>query len=88
MLIPIEVLRDQNITDFAKVLYAQIADQCLTGDGFCRQTNSDLAEIFHKDKLTISRAISQLVNAGHINYQIDKEGGNIRLLWIDFPFLP
>lgn len=88
MLIPIEVLRDQNITDFAKVLYAQIADQCLIGDGYCRQTNGDLADIFNKDKATISRAISQLVKAGHINQQIDKEAGNIRLLWIDFPFLP
>lgn len=88
MLIPLEVLQDRSITDFAKVIYAEIADQCLQGDGFCRLSNGQFSGIFGKDKRTVSRAISQLVNAGHINYKIDKEGVNIRLLWIDFPFLP
>lgn len=60
------------ITDFAKILFSEIT-ALSNKNGFCTAKNSYFCEVFDKKPRTVSRAISQLQNAGFLTVEITKD---------------
>jgi DNA-binding Lrp family transcriptional regulator len=55
---------NEDLSDFAKVLYAEIYTYNLIGE--TRIKNSDIADMYHKSKVTVSRAIAELILSGSV----------------------
>lgn len=75
IVIPTHILSDLNVSQTAKLLYGVI-DSFQRRTGVCFATNDRLAqELANCDKRTVSRAISELKDAGHIVIDNSKEPG-------------
>lgn len=68
-ILPAEVRYNKEITDFAKILYAEFMALSNTY-GYCFATNKYFAELYNKDADTISRAVTQLRRCGFIKVDI------------------
>jgi hypothetical protein len=79
--IPANVRYDPSLPANAKLLYGEITALC-SEKGFCWASNNYFAKLYNKDKGTISRWISQLIDQGYIQTEVDKEDGNKRKLWL------
>ncbi len=79
--IPASVRYDPSLSANAKLLYGEITALC-SEKGFCWASNSYFAKLYEKDGRTISRWISQLIEKGYIQAEIDKEKGNQRQLFL------
>lgn len=78
-IIPADVRYSELLSANAKLLYGEIT--CLSQkEGYCFATNDYFAKLYKKDGGTISRWVSELVNAGFVTSLIDVEAGNKRRL--------
>lgn len=73
-IIPAPILCCADISDFAKILYAQIAGLAQK-DGYCWASNKYLGKLFGKHPITISRVLSELQKAAFIKI-IQNENDN------------
>ena len=84
MIIGIHVFHDRNLSDNSKLVYAHIIASCLNSkDGFCKDTDAEVAKVLGKSKTVIKNSIQQLIEQKHINCEVI---GDIRLTWVDFPY--
>ena len=79
--IPADVRYDPSLPANAKLLYGEITALC-NEKGFCWASNNYFAKLYNKDKGTVSRWISQLIDQGYVQTEVDKEDGNKRKLWL------
>lgn len=68
-ILPAEVRYNKDITDFAKILYAEFMALSNTY-GYCFATNKYFAELYDRDADTVSRAVTQLRRCGFIKVDI------------------
>lgn len=79
--IPAPVLYSKDLTNFQKLLYANIS--ALTNkDGYCFASNEYFSDLFGTTIETISRAISGIAKAGFVMIEIDKKAGNVRKIYL------
>jgi DNA-binding transcriptional ArsR family regulator len=79
--IPAPVRYDESLSSSAKLFYGELT--ALSKKlGYCWATNQYFVDLYKVDKDTISRWISQLTDAGHIEVSIDKKKGNSRTIRI------
>ncbi len=68
-IIPAEIKYNRDITDFAKILYGEIMS--LSNDkGYCYATNQYFADLYGKDKDTISKTVASLKTIGVVSVEI------------------
>lgn len=70
-ILPAVVRYDSEITDFSKVLFAEIT-ALSNKNGYCNASNSTIAKNFGKSKTTISTALSLLDEKGYIKVEIER----------------
>lgn len=68
-ILPAEVRYNKDITDFAKILYAEFMALSNTY-GYCFATNKYFAELYNKDADTISKTVTQLRRFGFIKVEL------------------
>jgi len=76
--IPGRVRYNTNLTDFAKLLYAEIYTYNLIGE--TRIKNSDIAEMYGKTKVTVSRAIAELKKEHLITIKGERNDREMRVI--------
>ncbi len=79
--LPGKVRYCKDLGDFSKILYAEIYTYNLVGE--TRIKNSDVADMYGKTKITVSRAISELKRSGMIRIEGQRDQREIRV--IDYP---
>jgi len=79
--LPGRIRYNKDISDFAKIMYAEIYTYNLIGE--CRIKNKEVASMFGKTVVTISRAISELHNIGAIVISGERDLREIRV--VDYP---
>lgn len=78
-IIPATVRYDRNITPNAKLLYAEIT--ALTNEkGYCWASNEYFARLYNVSKVSISKWIKQLVEAGYVRSEMGYEEGSPNIL--------
>lgn len=85
---PATVRYCKNISQGAKLLYGEIT-ALSNKHGFCWASNMYFANLYGKDKNTISRWIQELKDENFIFTEVDKSKGNRRKMWVSgtIPFL-
>jgi len=79
--VPAEVRYDADLTEFEKLLYAEII--ALTDKtGYCWASNNYFAKLFEKTPSHISRSISNLNQLGYVCVIVDSDKGNTRRIEI------
>ena len=83
LMITYDVLKDKNLTDFQKMLYAAIIGLCKE-KGYCYARNEYFEKLFEKKTDTISKGIGKLVELGYLSRKIiyKKEFDAIEGKWI------
>ncbi|HJH55079.1 MAG TPA: helix-turn-helix domain-containing protein [Brachyspira hyodysenteriae] len=83
--IPASVRYDKNLKPLAKLLYGEITALC-NEKGYCWASNGYFAELYGVDNKTISRAIQQLEECGHIKCVYDKtqQNNDKRKIFIEY----
>jgi uncharacterized phage protein (TIGR02220 family) len=79
--IPSDIFFDKNLSDKAKLLFGLVANFC-NKYGKCFVSNKHLGETLDRSESTISRLVSELVDAGYLNSIVDKNDSNKRTLTI------
>lgn len=76
---------DKNLKPLAKLLYGEITALC-NEKGYCWASNSYFAELYGVNNKTISRAIQQLEECGHIKCVYDKtqQNNDKRRIFIEY----
>ncbi len=84
--IPASVRYDNNLKPLAKLLYGEITALC-NEKGYCWASNGYFAELYEVSNDTISRAIKQLEECGHIKCVYDKtqQNNDKRRIFIEYP---
>jgi uncharacterized phage protein (TIGR02220 family) len=77
--IPSDIFFDKNLSDKSKLLFGLVANFC-NKYGKCFVSNKHLGETLDRSESTISRLISELVDAGYLNSIVDKNDSNKRTL--------
>jgi uncharacterized phage protein (TIGR02220 family) len=77
--IPSDIFFDKNLSDKAKLLFGLVANFC-NKYGKCFVSNKHLGETLDRSESTISRLVSELVDAGYLNSIVDKNDSNKRTL--------
>lgn len=81
-IIPASVRYDKRLKPNAKLLYGEITALC-NKEGFCWADNAYFAHLYQVDRVTISRWISSLENAGYLMVEHFQDKGNTRKIFID-----
>lgn len=68
-----EVRYDTKLGNFSKILYAEISALC-NKEGYCWATNNYFADLFDVTSITVTRAITQLVQTGYIIRELENLG--------------
>lgn len=76
--IPAEVRYDKNLSDKAKLLYAELT-AAANSFGMCEESNDILAYLLCSDERTITRAITKLVEAGYVERVIYHKKRTLKL---------
>lgn len=80
-ILPACVRYDKKISDGAKLLFAEIT-ALSNKEGYCWATNEYFADVLGKHKNSISRLVSELSNAKHINLKmVNNENGTSRKIY-------
>jgi hypothetical protein len=80
-LLPAKVRYCQDVSDFAKVLFAEVT-ALSNKNGFCNAKNSTFAELFGKSETTISKTLSILDKAEFIKVDIERNSsGTFRKIY-------
>ena len=84
--IPASVRYDKNLKAISKLLYGEITALC-NEKGYCWASNGYFAELYEVSNDTISRAIKQLEECGHIKCVYDKtqQNNDKRRIFIPYP---
>ena len=84
--IPASVRYDKNLKPISKLLYGEITALC-NEKGYCWASNGYFAELYEVSNDTISRAIKQLEECGHIKCVYDKtqQNNDKRRIFISYP---
>lgn len=84
--IPANVRYNKNLKPLAKLLYGEITALC-NEKGYCWASNGYFAELYEVSNDTISRAIKQLEECGHIKCVYDKtqQNNDKRRIFIEYP---
>jgi len=77
--IPSDIFFDKNVSDKAKLLFGLVANFC-NKYGKCFVSNKYLGEVLDRSEGTISRLVSELVEAGYLKSIVDKKNANKRTL--------
>ena len=72
---------DKSLSDKAKLLHAEIT-ALSNKSGFCSAGNQYFANLYGVAPQSISRLISQLQKAGHVQVKINQEKGNQRRIYL------
>jgi uncharacterized phage protein (TIGR02220 family) len=77
--IPSDIFFDKNVSDKAKLLFGLVANFC-NKYGKCYVSNKYLGEVLDRSEGTISRLVSELVEAGYLKSIVDKKDANKRTI--------
>ncbi len=81
-IIPTDVrLKYSDIPPIAKLLYGEITALC-NEKGYCLASDKYFAELYDKSIATVSGWIRRLKEEGFIRYELDRENGNTRKIYI------
>jgi DNA-binding transcriptional regulator YhcF (GntR family) len=69
-----EVRYDNQLGNFSKLLYAEISALC-NKEGYCWASNNYFAALYEVKELTVTRAITQLVERGYLIRELNNVGG-------------
>jgi|TARA_R110000744_G_scaffold346129_1_gene451632 hypothetical protein len=69
-----EVRYDHDLGNFSKLLYAEISALC-NKEGYCWASNNYFAALYEVKELTVTRAITQLVERGYLIRELNNVGG-------------
>jgi len=72
--IPAEIRYDKKLSNFSKLLYAEISALC-NKEGYCWANNNYFSKLYCVSNLTITRAITQLVEVGYIQRELENING-------------
>ena len=78
-IIPANVRYDESLTPNAKLLYGEITALC-NERGYCWATNGYFAELYNVSKVSVSKWIGNLKDAGYINIEMEQDGGTKQIL--------
>lgn len=82
--IPAFVRYNKALADFDKLLYGEIA-ALTNANNYCWASNKYFARVFSKSERSITRSVTNLINAGVISSHIDPKDGNTRILTLKTP---
>lgn len=84
-IIPANVRYDKRLTLLSRLLYGEITALC-NEKGYCWASNSYFAELYEVNNKTISRAVQQLEECGHIKCVYDKtqQNNDKRKIFIEY----
>lgn len=74
-LIPISILRDNNLTSLEKLLLIEIISLCKQR-GYCRATNKYFSNINNVSRKTISKSINNIASCNYIKIEYDNKNLN------------
>tara|TARA_R110001599_G_scaffold7417_2_gene36310 strand:+ start:3677 stop:4360 length:684 start_codon:yes stop_codon:yes gene_type:complete len=69
-----EVRYDNRLGNFSKLLYAEISALC-NKEGYCWANNNYFSSLYDVKNITVTRAISQLVEAGYVQRELENVNG-------------
>lgn len=78
-IIPANVRYDESLTPNAKLLYGEITALC-NERGYCWATNGYFAELYNVSKVSVSKWIGNLKDAGYISIEMEQDGGTKQIL--------
>ena len=78
-IIPANVRYDESLTPNAKLLYGEITALC-NEKGYCWATNGYFAELYNVSKVSISKWIGSLKDAGYVSIEIEQDRGTKQIL--------
>lgn len=78
-IIPANVRYDESLTPNAKLLYGEITALC-NEKGYCWATNRYFAELYNVSKVSISKWIGSLKDAGYVSIEMEQDGGTKQIL--------
>jgi len=79
--IPADVRYHPDLPPNAKLLYGEITALC-SREGYCWAQNPYFADLYRTHRVTISKWIRALADAGFIRVEIDKQAGNLRRIYL------
>ena len=80
-IIPADVRYHPDLPPNAKLLYGEITALC-SREGYCWAQNPYFADLYKTHRITISKWIRALADAGFIRVEIDKQAGNLRRIYL------
>lgn len=78
-IIPANVRYDESLTPNAKLLYGEITALC-NEKGYCWATNGYFAELYNVSKVSISKWIGSLKDAGYVSVEMEQDRGTKQIL--------
>tara|TARA_R100001163_G_C5065592_1_gene203600 strand:+ start:2516 stop:3220 length:705 start_codon:yes stop_codon:yes gene_type:complete len=78
-IIPANVRYDESLTPNAKLLYGEITALC-NERGYCWATNGYFAELYNVSKVSVSKWIGNLKDAGYISIEMEQDKGTKQIL--------
>lgn len=78
-IIPANVRYDESLTPNAKLLYGEITALC-NEKGYCWATNGYFAELYSVSKVSISKWIGSLKDAGYVSIEMEQDRGTKQIL--------
>lgn len=78
-IIPANVRYDESLTPNAKLLYGEITALC-NEKGYCWATNGYFAELYNVSKVSISKWIGSLKDAGYVSIEMEQDKGTKQIL--------
>lgn len=69
LMLTYDVLTDERLTDFEKILYSAITGLCRK-EGYCWASNAYIAKMLNKSESRVKDSISKLVNLGYLKREI------------------
>ena len=78
-IIPANVRYDESLTPNAKLLYGEITALC-NEKGYCWATNGYFAELYNVSKVSISKWIGSLKDAGYVSIEMEQDRGTKQIL--------
>ena len=78
-IIPANVRYDESLTPNAKLLYGEITALC-NEKGYCWATNGYFEELYNVSKVSISKWIGSLKDAGYVSIEMEQDRGTKQIL--------
>tara|TARA_R110000796_G_scaffold125082_3_gene239668 strand:- start:1019 stop:1702 length:684 start_codon:yes stop_codon:yes gene_type:complete len=72
--LPAKIRYDERLSNFSKLMFAEISALC-NKEGYCWANNNYFSKLYGVSSLTITRSISQLVEMGYIQRELENING-------------